>query len=318
MFRTVITGIALMAVLAGGIAGYRLGAGAWPALSATGLIKTADRANAKGKSPEATRTVLYWKHPDGDADFSPAPKKTADGRDYVPVYEDQEADFKDSQPKRAAKAEGRQPQDPLLPQSDGPRRYVAGPEEGLDGDGLHPRLRRRGRDQARRQRQPRQSAALRACARTRRRTPSACAGRSARPASPSQTNARLRIVSLRADGFIEKLYVNETGKHVKAGEPLFRVYSPQMVSGAGRLPHRAPCPAGDRERAVERCSKLRNLDVPASGDRGPAQHRASPSCRSTGRRRSTGVVMQKRVIEGQMVKAWATSCCASPISRTSG
>ena len=104
MFRTVITGIALMAVLAGGIAGYRLGAGAWPALSATGLIKTADRANAKGKSPEATRTVLYWKHPDGDADFSPAPKKTADGRDYVPVYEDQEADFKDSQPKRAAKA----------------------------------------------------------------------------------------------------------------------------------------------------------------------------------------------------------------------
>ena len=104
MFRTVIAGIALVVILAGGVAGYRLGAGAWPALTATGLVKTADRTGAKGVSPEATRTVLYWRHPDEEADFSSEPKKTADGRDYVPVYEDQEADFKGSQPKQAAKA----------------------------------------------------------------------------------------------------------------------------------------------------------------------------------------------------------------------
>ncbi|WP_337241690.1 efflux RND transporter periplasmic adaptor subunit, partial [Proteus faecis] len=39
----------------------------------------------------------------------------------------------------------------------------------------------------------------------------------------------IRDVVLRADGYIEKLYVAETGKHVKAGEPLFRVYSPDIV-----------------------------------------------------------------------------------------
>ena len=53
MFRTVIAGIALMAILAGGAAGYRLGAGAWPALSATGLVKTAYRTDAKGTGPAA-------------------------------------------------------------------------------------------------------------------------------------------------------------------------------------------------------------------------------------------------------------------------
>ncbi len=37
-------------------------------------------------------------------------------------------------------------------------------------------------------------------------------------------------MTLRADGFIEQLYINETGKHVKAGEPMFSVYSPQWWS----------------------------------------------------------------------------------------
>ena len=39
----------------------------------------------------------------------------------------------------------------------------------------------------------------------------------------------LRTITLRADGFIEKLYANEHGKHVVAGEPLFRVYSQEML-----------------------------------------------------------------------------------------
>jgi len=42
----------------------------------------------------------------------------------------------------------------------------------------------------------------------------------------------LTIVALRADGFIEDLFVNKTGQHVSKGEPLFRVYSPQIQSAA--------------------------------------------------------------------------------------
>ena len=58
-----------------------------------------------GTSPE--RTILYWKDPDGKPDFSPGPKKTADGRDYVPVYEDQEADFKEAKPAAPAEKAGK-------------------------------------------------------------------------------------------------------------------------------------------------------------------------------------------------------------------
>lgn len=41
---------------------------------------------------------------------------------------------------------------------------------------------------------------------------------------------RLTVVALRSDGFVEDLFVNATGQDVRAGEPLFRVYSPAIVS----------------------------------------------------------------------------------------
>ena len=38
----------------------------------------------------------------------------------------------------------------------------------------------------------------------------------------------LWIVTVRSDGYIEDLFVNKTGQHVREGEPLFRFYSPQI------------------------------------------------------------------------------------------
>src|SRR5262245_50679357 len=40
--------------------------------------------------------------------------------------------------------------------------------------------------------------------------------------------ALLRIVTVRSDGYVERLMVNKTGQHVEKGEPLFRFYSPQI------------------------------------------------------------------------------------------
>src|SRR3954447_2062275 len=39
---------------------------------------------------QETRTPLYYQDPDGKPDYSPVPKKTPDGRDYVAVYEEPE------------------------------------------------------------------------------------------------------------------------------------------------------------------------------------------------------------------------------------
>lgn len=41
---------------------------------------------------------------------------------------------------------------------------------------------------------------------------------------------RLYRVNLKISGWITKLYVNYTGKFVKKGEPLFRIYSPELLS----------------------------------------------------------------------------------------
>ena len=84
MSRNFMIGVAAAALL-GIFGGYRLGAGSWP------FERRAEPTPAvSGQGSTATRRVLYWKDPDGKADFAPAPKKTVDGRDYLPVYDDEE------------------------------------------------------------------------------------------------------------------------------------------------------------------------------------------------------------------------------------
>jgi len=111
----------------------------------------------------------------------------------------------------------------------------------------------------------------------------------------------LRIVSLRSDGFIEKLYVNETGAHITAGQPLFRVYSPQAVSA--QVDFRTASVAGrgprDDASAVQR---LKNLDVPpAVIDK--MREGGQPILSFDWPAPASGYVMEKSVIEGQMAKA---------------
>lgn len=42
--------------------------------------------------------------------------------------------------------------------------------------------------------------------------------------------SRLAEINLRVSGWIERLYADRTGKYIKKGEPLFTIYSPQLVS----------------------------------------------------------------------------------------
>jgi Cu(I)/Ag(I) efflux system membrane fusion protein len=112
----------------------------------------------------------------------------------------------------------------------------------------------------------------------------------------------LRTVTLRADGFIEELYVSETGKHVHAGDRLFRVYSPQIVSAQIDYRTAMSNPAQLQRDQVGGLQRLKNLDLP---DSVLNQIRASPTPLMTidWPAPVTGVVMEKKVVAGQMVKA---------------
>jgi Cu(I)/Ag(I) efflux system membrane fusion protein len=102
--------------------------------------------------------------------------------------------------------------------------------------------------------------------------------------------SRLTIVTMRSDGYIEELFVNKTGEHVHAGDPLFRVYSPEIVSA--QIDVRI---AGGAEQ------RLRNLGVPESHIR---EVRAGKNPMSlVWPAPASGDVIVKNVVNGQKVKA---------------
>ena len=134
MRKSVFAGAAIAAVLASAVAGYRYGAGTWPALPHSGQ---ASEPASSIQSP-AAKPVLYWRDPDSKNDFSPEPKKTADGRDYLPVYEGEEASFKEeAKPARQQVAGSKilYYRNPM-----GLADVSPVPKKELDGDGLRPRL----------------------------------------------------------------------------------------------------------------------------------------------------------------------------------
>ena len=171
----------------------------------------ATRAGNKATAAEPTAAVvLYWKDPDEKNDFSAAPKKTGDGRDYLPVYADEE--------KGIASAA------PVTPKGPGKVLYYRNPM-GLADISMVPKKDSMGMDYIpvyegeegastvrvsldRVQRSGVRSEAARM-------QKFALPIRAAGVAKPDERT--LQSVTLRADGFIEMLYVNETGKARQSG-----------------------------------------------------------------------------------------------------
>ena len=288
-------GAVLAAALASGIAGYGLGADTWPLKPKAEVTRL-----ATGEPSTAARKILYWKHPDGLSDYAAEPKKTADGRGYVAVYAEQEPDF----------AENRPPPAPTS-QKKGERKllYYRNPM-GLADTSPVPKKDWMGMDYIAVYEGDEEEAgtvkiSLEKVQRTGVRT--ATVERRAllqtiRAPGTAKTDERtLRIVALRADGFVEKLYVNETGKAVRVGEPLFRVYSPLMVSA--QVDYRTATSGGFGGRSeLGGLQKLKNLDVPEAVIEALRKGEA-PQMTFDWPSPATGVVLQKRVIEGQMARA---------------
>jgi membrane fusion protein, copper/silver efflux system len=290
MFSKFIVGAALAATLI--LAGYWLGAGGW-GFEFTSKPMAVTTAAAQG--PATARKVLYWKDPDGKPDFSPAPKKTPDGRDYLPVYDQDEPPIAAAQ---SAKPRGKGkilyyrnpmglPDTSPVPKKDWMGMDYIPVYEGEEQDGNTVKV---SLDRVQRSGVRTEVASLRALSR-----PVKAAG----IAKPDERT--LRSVVLRADGFIDKLYVNETGMHVRAGEPMFVVYSPQIVSI--QVDYRSAKGASDEsQRQSGALQRLRNFGLPESTIE-QIRSSAHPQMLITWPAPATGVVMMKNIVEGQMARA---------------
>jgi membrane fusion protein, copper/silver efflux system len=291
MNRSVLAGAAAVAVLASAIAGYRIGAGTWPVPHARESLQATAAAGAR------TRTVLYWKDPDGKNGFSPAATKTADGRDYVPVCDGEEADFKEAKP---AKPQGRGKilyyRNPMgLPDiSPAPKKDSMGMDyvpvyEGEDDGGptikLSPgKLQRTGVKSEPATRRI-ISVAIRA------------------PGIVQEDEHRQAVVALRFEAFLNGLEHITTGVYVHKGEPLMRVYSSALSAAAAqyvtdlglRDTGGLPQDRGARQR-------LENLGVPDSIIAEIAKNRQG-SLSVTWPAPRDGYVVEHNVVEGMQAKA---------------
>ncbi len=291
MSRNLMIGVALGAALLGIGGGYRLGAGFW-----TAPRMAEPTAQVIAQAPTAMRKVLYWKDPDGKADFSPAPKATSDGRDYLPVHDEEEpqmAAMSAAVPKREGKGKLLYFRNPMgladtspVPKKDWMGMDYIAVYDGEEQSGSTVKV---SLDKVQRAGVRSESATMRHLVRPLR-----------APAVAKPDERTLLSIALRADSFIEKLYVNETGRHVRQGEPLFRIYSPDMVKV--QVDFRIAANASGNRDETGALRRLQNLQIPQAvldelkRTREPVISFNWPSPVS-------GVVMQKKVIEGMMMRA---------------
>src|ERR1043166_3835572 len=115
----------------------------------------------------------------------------------------------------------------------------------------------------------------------------------------------LADVTTKFKGWIEKLYVDATGKQAHKGEPLFEIYSPELFSAQTEYLlalDQAPATAGADSLKASAANKLRFFDI---SDEQIAELEKTRQAKKTLRVNAPrdGIVVEKMVVEGQMVDA---------------
>jgi Cu(I)/Ag(I) efflux system membrane fusion protein len=252
----------------------------------------------------AERTILYYRDPAGAPFWSATPKNDAQGRAYLPVYDDAEPSFDPPAKVKAAQGDRKiryyrnamgLPDTSPVPKKDSMGMDYIPVYEGEDADGTTVKL------------------SLDKVQRSGVRTEAVEARTIVRPVRAVGTvkydERRLTVVTVRADGYIEDLFVNATGQSVHAGDPLFRLYSKEIQMAQADLIVSAGVKGSTPQRFEYRSMQgtmqiLRNLGVPES---------RIEEVRTTGTNPRTidwpspasGTVIDKRVINGQQVTAGA-------------
>ena len=109
----------------------------------------------------------------------------------------------------------------------------------------------------------------------------------------------LSEVTTKFKGWIEKLYVDSTGKQVHKGEPLFEIYSPELYSAQSEYVLASTRGIGQKESAL---TKLKYFDVSAEQIAELDKSRQATKTLSISAPRD-GIVVEKMAVEGQMVEA---------------
>jgi Cu(I)/Ag(I) efflux system membrane fusion protein len=248
------------------------------------------------------RTILYYRDPSGAPYWSAGPKKDAQGRDYIPVYDDEERSSTPQPKKLQAAGDERKilyyrnpmglPDTSPVPKKDSMGMDyipVYEGEEQDDGNTVKVSLDRIQRSGVRSEKVQLRNV-----------------GRVVRAPGIARIDERkLTIVTLRAEGYIEELHVNATGEVVKEGVSLFRLYSPSLVQAQLEYAlaikaSRTMRDAGQIAMIDGAAQKLRSLGMPEARIREIQKGGTVPRTIEWPAPAS-GTVLEKKVISGQRV-----------------
>ena len=211
-------GLALVASVA---FGFRLGTGVWPNRDL--LLAQWDGASAsqttKGVSVPEPKKILYYRNPMGAPDTSPVAKKDSMGMDYIAVYAE-EAPTPTAKKVRYYRNPMGAPDTSPVPKTDSMGMdYIAVYDEDAAAAPEDAKTVKISLDKVQR------SGVRTAIAELRRLVSPIHA--SGKVALDERT---LHTITLRVDGYIDKLYVNAVGQPVKQGEPMFRLFSQEVLN----------------------------------------------------------------------------------------
>jgi Cu(I)/Ag(I) efflux system membrane fusion protein len=218
----------------------------------------------------AERQPLYYQDPTGKPDYSPTPKKDAEGRDYVPVYDEP------GDPSMKPTAQ------PATPQKERKVLYYRNPM-GLPDTSPVPKKDSMNMDYIPVYADEAGAAGTVKIAPERIQTLGVrtevaayrSLARSVRAVGTVMPDERrIGVVNPKFEGWIERVLVNTTGQPVRRGEPLAEIYSPDLAlaqqeylvarNAAASMAHADPM-TRDNARAIAAASlsRLRNWDISA-------------------------------------------------------
>lgn len=294
-FQKWMTALAAVALVA---AGYSLGRSQETASAPT-------QASAPAVAPTSEpKRLIYYQDPDGKPDYSPTPKKTADGRDYKPVYGEGDNAAAPS-PAVASK-----------PQGKGKILYYRNPmglpdtspvpkKDSMSMDYIPVYENEAGADANVVQVSPERVQML--GVRTETVQMRAAQARPVRATGTVEFDERgLATVTTKVAGWVEKLNVGATGESVRAGQPLLEIYSPDLVAAeqeylvVTQMDHTSMV-HGDSALMIDAAKqRLRALDVP-DGEIKRLQHSGKAARRIAVLAPVGGVVTEKDAVLGMHV-----------------
>jgi membrane fusion protein, copper/silver efflux system len=255
--------LVVTAVMAAGLVGLTVGRsnGPMPGWLAAVLPASAKPTLAQ---PAVTGPVIYYRDPDGLPDYSPAPRKTSAGRDYLAVRGSEDVSFDEKAPdvmtaKGGERGRIRFYRNPMgLPDtSPTPKKdsmgmdYLPVYEGEQDDDDSSVKVSAGKLQKAGVQTELAERRTLNTMVRA--------------PGTVQEDERRKSIVSLRFEGFIDTVENVTTGTHVHKGQPLMRLYGPNLSSAAAEYLSalNASPNAGIGNQALKGARRrLENLDAP--------------------------------------------------------